>query len=114
MHSPSSPEARERGSITAEFAAVMPAVLIVLLACLGALQVAGLQLRLQDASADAARAVSRGDPASAVAAQLEGVVPGARLAVAHCADLIVSAPAGVAALAGITVRASSCALGGGR
>jgi hypothetical protein len=97
----------------------MPAVLIVLLACLGALQVAGLQLRLQDASADAARAVSRGDPASAVAAQLEGVVPGARLAVAHrgsaiCADLIVSAPAGVAALAGITVRASSCALGGGR
>jgi hypothetical protein len=113
-----SPDSRERGSITAEFAAVMPAVLIVLLVCLAGLQVAGLQLRLQDASADVARSLSRGDPRASIAAQLEHAVPGANLTVVHrgdavCADLAVSAPAGVAALAGLTVRASGCALSGG-
>jgi Flp pilus assembly protein TadG len=97
---------------------VVPAVLIVLLACLAALQVAGLQLRLQDASADAARALSRGDPQSSIATRLEQVVPGATLTVEHrgdavCAVLVAAPPGGVAALAGVNVRASGCALNGG-
>ena len=98
---------------------MIPAVLIVLLACMAGLQVTGLQLRLQDASADVARALSRGDPVMSVSAQLERAVPGARFTVVRrgdvvCADLEAQPPAGVAALAGLTVRASGCALSGGR
>ncbi|PRY65388.1 hypothetical protein B0I08_11019 [Glaciihabitans tibetensis] len=97
---------------------MIPAVLIVLLACLAALQVAGLQLRLQDASTNAARALSRGDPESAVAVQLDRAVAGARLTVVHrgdvvCAESAAEPPAGIASLSGITVRASGCARSGG-
>ncbi|MDQ1576828.1 MAG: hypothetical protein QOH55_1978, partial [Microbacteriaceae bacterium] len=41
-----------RGSVTAEFAAVVPAVLLVLAACLGGIQVVGQQVRMTDAAAD--------------------------------------------------------------
>jgi len=93
----------------------MPAVALVLLLCLSGMQVAGLQVRLQDAAAVAARSVARGDgSASAVAA----LIPGATTSTYANGELQcarVSAPAaGALALIGLRLEASSCALGGGR
>lgn len=53
----------ERGSVTAEFAAVVPAVMLVLAGALVCLQLASQQLRLNDAAAVTARALARGDTA---------------------------------------------------
>ncbi|TFB85586.1 hypothetical protein E3O44_13435 [Cryobacterium algoricola] len=102
---------RERGSVTAEFAAVVPAVLLVLLLCLGGVQVSGQQVRLADAAAQAARSLARGDGlvhATALARQLVGgaIVTADQRGDAVCARL--SAPGAL----GITVTAASCALGG--
>jgi len=107
----------DSGSVTAEFAAVLPAALLVLAMALMGMQVAGVHLRLQDAVADAARSLGRGDSASSAAALVSRAVPGARLAVSVrdelvCADA--TAPsAGGALLSGLTVTARSCALTGG-
>ena len=57
--------ASERGSITAEFAAVIPAVMLVLAGCMVCFQLASQQLRLQDATAITARSLARGDSAPA-------------------------------------------------
>ena len=104
---------RERGSVTAEFAAVVPAVVLLLVCCLAGLQIAGQQLRLQDAAADVSRSVARGG-GSGAAAQV-----GASVAVTQNGDLVCArlsarsrSPAGT--LIGLTLTASSCALGGGR
>ncbi len=101
--------AAERGSVTAEFAVAMPALAIVLAACLAGFQVAGTQLRLQDAAALAARALARGDSPSPAL----GLVVGASLAQQSDGDLLcvtLSAPAAL----GLTVQATGCALSGGR
>lgn len=58
----------DRGSATAELAVALPAVVLVLAACVGALQLAAVQVRLQDAAALAARAAARGDPVPGAAA----------------------------------------------
>jgi len=104
----------DRGSVTAEFAAVVPAVILLLALCLGAVQVAGQQLQLQDAAADVSRSVARGGDASAA-----GRLPGARVATSATGDLVCvrlsmrsTSPVGTAL--GLTLTASSCALGGGR
>ena len=55
--------AGNRGSITAEFAVVIPAVMLVLAGSLVCLQLGSQQLRLQDAAAVTARALARGDAA---------------------------------------------------
>lgn len=91
----------------------LPAVLLVLAMVLGGIQLGALQLRVQDAAADAARSLGRGDPASALAAHLARQVPGARWSSSRsgalvCAHLEVSA-GGPAALLGLTVSATSCA-----
>ena len=108
----------ERGSVAAEFAVAMPAVLLVLMTALGGVQLAGLQLRAQDAAADAARSYARGDPAGLVAARLARQLPGARVARSGRGDLVcarvTAAPSGPIARLGIRVSASSCAMAGGR
>jgi hypothetical protein len=103
----------ERGSIAAEFAAVVPAVVLLLACCLASLQIVGQQLRLQDAAADVSRSIARGG-GSAHAAQV-----GASVSVTHSGDLVCArlsarsrSPAGT--LLGLTLTASSCALGGGK
>ena len=110
--------ASERGSVAAEFAVAMPAVLLVLATALGGLQVAGLQLQAQDAAADAARSYARGDSAGSVAARLSRQIPGARVVRFARGDLVcarvTAAPAGPIARLGIRVSATSCALSGGR
>ena len=110
-HAAGSSATGERGSVTAEFAAVVPAVLLVLLLCLGGVQVSGQQVRLADAAAQAARSLARGDGlvhATALARQLIGgaIVTADQRGDAVCARL--SAPGAL----GITVTAASCALGG--
>ena len=97
----------DRGSVTAEFAAVIPAVLLVLACCLAGLQLAGQQVRLQDAAAATARSLARGDPAppvggAAIATRVDGSLLCARLTAASAAPLIP-----------LQLSAESCALAGG-
>lgn len=101
--------------MTAEFAIALPAVILVFACCLSGFQVAGQQLRLQDAAASVARAAARGGD-TATAARL---APGAAISRHSDGDLVcvrLSIPS--AALAGtllrLTLSATSCALGGGQ
>jgi len=105
----------DRGSVTAEFAVVLPAVVLVLVLGAAVLGACGRQVRLQDAAADAARLVARGEPVSRASAAVGAAVAGASTAVNHRDDLVcvqASAPAGVP-LVPVTLHADSCALAGG-
>ena len=64
MPSPCRHERPDAGTVTAELAVALPAVLLVLAACLGALHVGVEQARLDAAAAVASRSAARGDPAS--------------------------------------------------
>lgn len=106
---------RQRGSVTAEFATVLPAVLVVLAGCLGAVQVVGQQVRLTDAAGSVARLLARGESADHAA----GLLGGQGASVSHervgefvCARL--TAPSGFTpfAAAGLTLDARACALAG--
>lgn len=104
----------ERGSTTAEFALAFPAILGVVALLLGGVQVTALQVRAQDAAADAARGLGRRDATSAVEARLAAQLPGASLSSWNQGDLICVrvevAPAGPVAVLGLRAGASSCAL----
>lgn len=101
----------ERGSVTAEFALALPAVMLVFACCLAGLQVAGTQLRVQDAAAAAARSLARGDPTAVVSR----LVPGATLSRHDDGDLVCATVAARASgLIPLELHATSCALGGGR
>ncbi|MHC5795131.1 TadE family type IV pilus minor pilin [Lacisediminihabitans sp. FW035] len=100
--------------MTAEFATVIPAVLLVLAACLAGLQVATQQVRLQQVAAMAARSVARGE-----AVGTSTLVPGSTLRVEHRGDLACVTASARGSTVGswigaVTVSASSCALDGGR
>ena len=101
--------------MTAEFATVIPAVLLVLAACLSGMQLSTQQVRLQLVAATAARSVARGEPAGAASALMKG----ASLRIEHRGELVcvtASAPSltVVRLIGGFTVSASSCAFDGGR
>jgi hypothetical protein len=101
------------GSVVAEFAIALPAVVIVFLLGMGALGASARQLRLQDAVADAARLAARGEAADRVREVVGAAVPGAELDLEDRGDLVcVSATAPAVGLP-ILVSASSCALAGG-
>lgn len=109
----------ERGSVTAEFALALPAVALVLVLCLSGVQLAGMQVRLQDAAAASARSLARDESSASVAATASALVSSARLTSQHRDDLVcatVSAPAhnALLGLLPITLSASSCALAGGK
>jgi hypothetical protein len=99
------------GAVTAEFAAAMPAVVLVLACALGAIGLGGEQLRLQGATFEAARLLGRGD--GGALATIRSVSPDATLStrtsgVAICADASATVSLGV--LSGIELHATSCAL----
>jgi Flp pilus assembly protein TadG len=94
------------GSITAEFAAVIPAVLLVLACSLAGIQLAAQQLRLQDAAATTARSLARGDTPPPIAATIATREEGNLL----CA-VLTQAATGILPL---ELTAESCALAGGR
>jgi Flp pilus assembly protein TadG len=71
------------GSVTAELALALPAVVLVLGALLGTGQVVGAQLRCVDAARAAARLAARGEPDGPVTAAGKRLAPGgARVEVA--------------------------------
>lgn len=69
--------ARERGSSTAEFAVILPALVFVLGLVLGAAAVGMVQLRLEESARLGARAAARGDTAQTVQSIVQEVQPGA-------------------------------------
>ncbi|HEY0248387.1 MAG TPA: TadE family type IV pilus minor pilin [Gryllotalpicola sp.] len=70
----------ERGTVTAEFAVVLPGVLLVLALCLGAVNVVAQQLTLGSLAASGARMLARGDDPAAMQARLVAAAPGVTVA----------------------------------
>lgn len=102
----------ERGTVTAEFALVMPAVLAVLALVIGGIVVATNRLTLASAAADVARLEARGDDALAKA-RIAGA--GSGVAVERerrdgllCITLRIGASKGL--LNAVTVMGEGCAV----
>jgi Flp pilus assembly protein TadG len=75
--------------VTAELAACLPVLVLVLAVALTAVSAVSARVRLQDAAREAARAAARGDPVSA--RQLAGrAAPGAGLKVVSTAGEVVA------------------------
>jgi len=105
----------ERGSVAAELAVALPAVLLALLLGVGALGAAATQVALQDAAADAARLLGRGESAARAAAAV-AAVEGATMTSRGVADLVcvtASVQTRIGRLISIPLSAGSCALAGG-
>jgi len=105
--------------VTAEFAIILPAVVLVLAFCLVGVQVAGQQVRLQDAAADAARILGRGEGVAEAQAFVTAAMPGAQLTAetrnsAVCVFLQLPIAVPGASVLALTTKVSSCALVGGR
>jgi hypothetical protein len=105
---------REQGMVTAEFAVVLPAVVLVLALSLGALGLALEQIRCVDAAAAGARAAARGDSPAAVTLVANRAAPsGAVVSVGTSGDLVrvsvVSRPRVAASLLPAWLHASSTA-----
>jgi hypothetical protein len=75
--------------VTAELAMALPVLVLLLAVGLGAVAVAGQRVRAQDAAREAARALARGDPASA-RRLVEQLAPGAAVSLSRSADLSVA------------------------
>lgn len=103
----------ERGSVAAEFAVVLPAVVLVILLAVGMLSAIGTQVRLEQAVAQAARLAGRDEPAGRVTGAATRLVPGASVAVSESGDLVCVRATVASALPFATLSARSCALAGG-
>lgn len=106
----------ERGSVAAELAIALPAALLALLLGVGALSAAATQVSLQDAAADAARLLGRGESADRAACVVAASVDGAHSASRADGDLVcvtASIDLRVGRVISVPLRASSCALAGG-
>jgi hypothetical protein len=105
----------ERGSVTAEFAVALPAVVLLLGLLLAGLSAGALGVRVQDAAGLAALAFARGEPAGVARASAQALLPGAELTRSDRSGLVCAAVSARAPgmLSGLVVRAESCALGQG-
>jgi Flp pilus assembly protein TadG len=93
---------RERGSVTAEAAVVLPVVVLVVMALSSALSVHGAAIRCQDAAREAARAAARSEPEAEVRALAARAAPaGSTIQISSEGDQIT-----------VTVSASVHLLGG--
>ncbi|MDO8898013.1 MAG: TadE family type IV pilus minor pilin [Bacteroidales bacterium] len=101
--------------MTAEVAVTLPVVVLVLAACLGGLGLATAQLRAQDAAADAARLLGRGETIDAAQQHVARTVAGATLVVTRPHDLVCTSVQFEqrVMLVPVVLTASSCALSGG-
>ncbi|KDA06142.1 hypothetical protein DC31_13225 [Microbacterium sp. CH12i] len=107
----------ERGSVAAELALALPAVVLTLLLGAGALGAAAKQVSLQDAAADAARLLSRGESTAAAYAVVAASVSNAHASSESRGDLVcvtVGLSVSIGQFISIPLSASSCALSGGR
>lgn len=105
---------RCKGSVTAETAAVLPALMVVLAAGLWAVAAVEARLECVDAARAGARAVSRGEPLERVRSSVLAAVPaGARVVVTRGADVarvevsVHVRPQWGTSLPGVTVRATA-------
>lgn len=106
----------ERGSVAAELALALPAVVLTLLLGVGALGAAAKLVTLQDGAADAARLLGRGESdgiARAAVAAAAGAASMSSEARGEFVCVHVQADAQVGRLISIPLAASSCALAGG-
>lgn len=105
----------DRGSAAAEFAVVVPAVVLVIALAAATLAGTSRQVRLEQAAAQGARLAARGEGDGRVRAAVAVLVSGARVAIGSDGDfdcVEVSGPSGVP-LPLPALTASSCALSGG-
>ena len=75
--------------VTAELAACLPVLVLVLAVVVSAVSVAGVRVRAQDAAREAARAAARGDPGQA-RRLAQSAAPGASVAVSTDGDEVVA------------------------
>lgn len=106
----------DRGSVAAEFAVVVPAVVLVVLLAVTTLAAAGRQVRLEQAAAQGARLAARGESDDRVRTVTAALVDGASVSIRSdgdfaCVDATVSP--GVP-LPLPPLRATGCAVAGGR
>ncbi|GAA3913056.1 TadE family type IV pilus minor pilin [Microbacterium invictum] len=106
----------ERGSVTAEFAVIVPAVVMIIVLTVATLAGASRQIRLEQAAAQAARLASRGETDARVHAALAQVGGDATVRMSDdgdlvCAEARVSVPV---PLPLPPMRAVACAAGDGR
>ena len=94
----------------------LPAVLLVLVSCLAAVQLASASLRLQDAAAGAARGIARGETVAAASDRVASLAPSARFTASERGELscVTARMPASGPFFLITLSASSCALAGGR
>lgn len=97
-------------------AVALPVIVLVLAACLGGLGLAAAHLRAQDAAADAARLLGRGESTATAQLHVSRTAPGALLTVARPAGLVCASVQleQRVLLMPVVLTASSCALDGGR
>ena len=104
--------ASPRGSVTAEFAVAVPAVILLLGFLLGAVSAAVCQVRVEEAARAGARSVAKGEDTGAVAREIARVAgPGAEHSVEASAGVVTvqvstAVPGPVAAAAGLRARAA--------
>ena len=100
------------GSVTVEFAVVLPAVLAIVALAVGAVGASAQSVRLADAAAVAARQTARGDLES-VPVTLAALAPGASSSSSLEGEVVCLAltrPVSLGPLSGaVTLRARSCA-----
>ena len=82
-------QARDAGMVTAELAACLPVLVLVLAVALTAVSVVSARVRLQDAAREAARAAARGDSAAAHRLAAESA-PGAGVQLSASATQVVA------------------------
>ena len=105
----------QRGTVAAEFAVVVPAVVLVVLLTVGALAAVTRQVRLEHAAAQSARLAARGETDDRVHAAAQTLIDGVRIAVRSDGDFVcvdATVPA-AGALPLPPLRSTSCALAGG-
>jgi len=73
---------RDLGMVTAELAACLPVLVLILGVAISAIDVVAERVRLADAAREVARAAARGDPGTGPRLALEDA-PGARIAVSN-------------------------------
>jgi hypothetical protein len=89
----------DRGMVTAELAACLPVLMVVLGVALTAVGAVGFRTRLQDAAREAARAAARGDDGAARRLVAQSA-PGARLEIRRRAGVVVAVVTGQVRLIG--------------
>ncbi len=99
----------ECGAVTVEAAIALAAIMVVVVACVGALLAASTQVRCVDAAREAARLEARGDPVDARAAAERVAPPGAEIAIRRDGDFVVAVVSARAPLLPLRLRGEAVA-----